>query len=540
MKCHPLRWIWGLIPVALFSLVAAYDIQDLVESDLAKRVKEELHAANLGWAHVQFDGRDGVLSGTAPEEDEPGKAIHLASGLYGVRILDGQAGLLRKADPYVWSASHNDNRLKLHGFVPNEVTRKAVLAAAKSYFPKAAIEDKLELARGNPPIPDWLEGAKFDLKELAGLKHGKAELNGLNTSLEGEALTVSGYKAVKTALSTGLPKVLRLGTDKVTPPVVSPYTWNAKLASNQVTLTGFVPNDRTHVEVLTHAKRAFGKSTIVDKLELGAGAPDDFEKVVGISLDQLATLQEGNADIKGHEGMLQGMALDEGIAEATRKAYRSGAPGSFKVAEAIKAPKAAESPPPPPAAASVDDSAEKAARAKRESELQENARMEAEKAAQAKREAGQAAEEARKLAAQAAAEEAKRNARLEEARKAAGACESDMRAIAANGTVTFERASDVISRKSKATLKALAGAAQKCGAGQIEVSGHTDSEGIPERNQPLSERRAHAVADFLTDSGVDINRINAVGYGDTRPIAPNDTAEGRAKNRRIEFSVKSQ
>ena len=538
MKCHPLRWIGGLVPIALFSFIAAYDIQDQVEGDLSKRATEALHAANFGWAHVRFDGRDGVLSGTAPEEDEPGKAIHLAYNTYGVRFLDGQAGLLRKADPYTWSASHRDGHLKLHGFVPNEIARKTVLAAAKSAFPKADIEDKLELARGNPPLTDWLEGVKFDLKELAGLKHGKAELNGLHTSIEGEALTVAAYKAVKTALSTGLPKVLRLGTDKVTPPVVSPYVWNAKLAANQVTLSGFVPSEHVHVEVLTHAKRAFGKSTVVDKLELGEGVPEDFDKAVRLSLDQLATLQEGSADIKGHDASLQGMALDEGIAEATRKAYRSGAPSSFKIAEAIKAPKAVEPPPPPPPAAQpAGDSAE---RAKRESELQESARREADIAAKARREADEAAAEARRLATLAAAEDAKRNALLEEARRAAAACESGMRAIANNGTVTFEIASDVISRQSKATLKAIAAVAQKCGAGQIEVSGHTDSEGIPERNQPLSERRAQSVADFLVDNGVDINRIRAVGYGDTRPIAPNETAEGRAKNQRIEFSVKNQ
>jgi len=77
----------------------------------------------------------------------------------------------------------------------------------------------------------------------------------------------------------------------------------------------------------------------------------------------------------------------------------------------------------------------------------------------------------------------------------------------------------------------------QCPAFKISVEGHTDSEGIPERNNPLSERRAKAVSDYLTAAGVDASRLSTVGYGAERPIADNETAAGRAKNRRIEFKV---
>jgi outer membrane protein OmpA-like peptidoglycan-associated protein len=77
----------------------------------------------------------------------------------------------------------------------------------------------------------------------------------------------------------------------------------------------------------------------------------------------------------------------------------------------------------------------------------------------------------------------------------------------------------------------------QCPAFKISIEGHTDSEGIPERNNPLSERRARAVADYLIAAGVEASRVSTVGYGAERPIADNDTAAGRAKNRRIEFKV---
>lgn len=69
---------------------------------------------------------------------------------------------------------------------------------------------------------------------------------------------------------------------------------------------------------------------------------------------------------------------------------------------------------------------------------------------------------------------------------------------------------------------------------RIRIGGHTDNVGNPQRNQQLSEARANAVRDYLIAHGIDGGRIEAVGYGDTQPVASNDTEEGRAQNRRIE------
>ena len=69
---------------------------------------------------------------------------------------------------------------------------------------------------------------------------------------------------------------------------------------------------------------------------------------------------------------------------------------------------------------------------------------------------------------------------------------------------------------------------------RIRISGHTDSVGDPGENQALSEARAEAVRDYVVSHGIDASRIEAVGYGATQPVAPNDTEEGRQRNRRIE------
>jgi OOP family OmpA-OmpF porin len=73
----------------------------------------------------------------------------------------------------------------------------------------------------------------------------------------------------------------------------------------------------------------------------------------------------------------------------------------------------------------------------------------------------------------------------------------------------------------------------------VEIAGHTDSVGTDEYNQKLSERRAKAVRDYLVNVlGMDTNLFSAVGYGESKPIATNDTDEGRAQNRRILAELK--
>ncbi len=72
---------------------------------------------------------------------------------------------------------------------------------------------------------------------------------------------------------------------------------------------------------------------------------------------------------------------------------------------------------------------------------------------------------------------------------------------------------------------------------EIEVEGHTDATGRDDYNQKLSEDRAGSVRDYLVEQKVSEDSITAKGFGKTRPVAPNDTAEGRRKNRRVEIVV---
>ena len=72
---------------------------------------------------------------------------------------------------------------------------------------------------------------------------------------------------------------------------------------------------------------------------------------------------------------------------------------------------------------------------------------------------------------------------------------------------------------------------------RIEIAGHTDNQGKPDHNMQLSKDRAESVKSYLVGMGVDETRIETVGFGPDKPIDSNETKDGRANNRRIEFRV---
>ena len=75
------------------------------------------------------------------------------------------------------------------------------------------------------------------------------------------------------------------------------------------------------------------------------------------------------------------------------------------------------------------------------------------------------------------------------------------------------------------------------GSVKIEIGGHTDSMGSADYNEALSKTRARNVYDYLISKGIDKNRLSYKGYGESQPIATNETEEGRALNRRTEFKI---
>ena len=106
--------------------------------------------------------------------------------------------------------------------------------------------------------------------------------------------------------------------------------------------------------------------------------------------------------------------------------------------------------------------------------------------------------------------------------------------VSLNPSATFNFDSSII--KASDELTALITQLQLSSEGIIEITGHTDSSGSVKYNQWLSEKRANAIADHLIQNGISSSRITAIGKGESSPATSNETAEGRAKNRRVDIT----
>ncbi len=116
-------------------------------------------------------------------------------------------------------------------------------------------------------------------------------------------------------------------------------------------------------------------------------------------------------------------------------------------------------------------------------------------------------------------------------------CVEQLNAVLAIKKVTFEPGSADLDAEAAETIDKLAEILKNCGSAEMEIAGHTDSQGRESMNQRLSQARATAVLEAIVARRVLTSNLTARGYGEANPIADNDTEEGREANRRIEFTL---
>lgn len=120
------------------------------------------------------------------------------------------------------------------------------------------------------------------------------------------------------------------------------------------------------------------------------------------------------------------------------------------------------------------------------------------------------------------------------------ACVGRFEILSRSGNINFSSGSARLDVAGSALLSDLVDIIRRCPTLRLEVGGHTDSDGDDATNLVLSERRAASVIDYLTNQGLPAERFELRGYGEANPIVPNDSAENKRRNRRIEFTVIGQ
>jgi OmpA-OmpF porin, OOP family len=110
-------------------------------------------------------------------------------------------------------------------------------------------------------------------------------------------------------------------------------------------------------------------------------------------------------------------------------------------------------------------------------------------------------------------------------------------ATLANRTIEFQSGKAELTASGKAILDEMTAAMLKLKERKVDIIGHTDNQGLRATNQGLSQARAEAVKSYLASHGIKSDLMTASGQGADRPVASNDSTEGRARNRRIEFRL---
>jgi outer membrane protein OmpA-like peptidoglycan-associated protein len=594
MKCNCQRWLWGALPLLLLCWLALQVERGRIEQDVAERAGAALTQRGHTWAVAVVEGRDIVLSGRAPDEEEPGKASDMLRGTWGVRLVDNKVDLLERAENYVWAASRRGQRIRLTGYAPSAGTRQVIIGVARANFPGFEIVDRTRLARGVPPMDTWLAGVSFALRQLTSLRRGDVRLDGLSMTVTGEAEDLSEYRAVKAALTGGLPKQIRLANNLVAPPSVSPHAWIARLEGEKITLSGHTPDEAAGALLLSLIRNAAPGLAIEDRMQPASGAPQGWGGAAAAGIKTLLNLKNGSAELKDATLTLSGLAADEANLQALRTSLRSELPEPFRLADHLKSPAPLILPPPPPAPslpaellsppsvaaehplAAIDLAlplppplpAELAvpprlgepahgAPAAQESPATPSASAASDSnaapspATPGSRHALAAAPIATQSLppprALAASEVSVPRPPADivppvdlTAAARASACQDGLRTAASTGPILFRVGSAELEQASLTRLDDIAASAKSCSDLRIEIVGHASAEGGGDRNQRLSLERARSVVDYLIKAGIEEDRLKAVGYGAARPVAPNDSIANMARNRRIEFVVHRQ
>jgi OmpA-OmpF porin, OOP family len=367
-------------------------------------------------------------------------------------------------------------------------------------------------------------------------------------------------------------------------PEAKPYVWSAERDVARLTLSGSSPLPATRARLMEAARAALGGVEVVDQMNLSRGAPPRFDSAALLLLEEIGKLKDGKITISDDKISLSGMARELGGREAIAAALKNLPEGYSVAANEIKAPPYIFQAYKDPVAVTltltgyVPDSNVHAAIVAAAGRKFFNEKVVDNLKASVGAPSGFAgavvpalgalsrlstgtlvvSDREVKLAGDALYDTAPaqiRNNLLKDfpqgwqlkpdiSVKPASApvdatiCQQLFSELLGKGTIRFESGRSTLDPDSAGLLDRLIEIALRCPNTNIEVAGHTDAAGEPAINQALSEKRAQAVVDYLVRAGLPQGRFTPAGYGSTQPVATNDTDQGKAQNRRIEFMVK--
>jgi OmpA-OmpF porin, OOP family len=411
----------------------------------------------------------------------------------------------------------------------------------------------------------------------------KVSVEGRDVAIAADAFSDAGRRTAVASVEA-VPGVRLVNDETRLVPEAKPFVWSAERDVVRVTLSGSAPLPSVKGKLSDAARSALGGVEVADQMNLARGAPLRFEAAALLLIDQIARLKDGKISISDTGVTLSGMARELGGREAIAAALKNLPEGFSVAANDVKAPPYVFQAYKDPVAVTLTLSgnvpdnnvhaaiAQAASRKFFSEKVVDNlkpsigapsgfaAAVVPALGALSRLSTGTLVVSDRevKLSGDALYDAAAAQIRAGLGKdfpqnfqfkpdisvKPASApvdptvCQQLFAELLGKAKVRFESGQASIDPDSTGLLDRLVEIALRCPTSNIEVGGHTDTDGEDATNQALSEKRAQAVVDYLVKAGLPASRFTAVGYGSTQPVATNDTDDGKAQNRRIEFLVR--
>ena len=590
--------IIAMLVGAGLSYLGAIVSVNVIEDSSELGVRQALDSELLDWAEVEADGLRVILTGTAPNEALRFKAMSTAGTVVdSARVVDQLEIAVTaplKAPRFSIEILRNDSGVSLIGLVPKD-TERTVLAARFSVATNGApIADLLESANFNGPA-GWDKAVDFAVKATSMLERSKISVAVDAIDVTAVADSEEEKDAAERELLNLLPAGILVDLNVSAPrPVITPFTLRFLIDGDGARFDACAADDQDAVNLIMRAARDAGLPKSTDCV-LGLGVPSpSWGDAASRAIRALGALGKGEVTLSDVDITLIASAstsqtdFDRVVGE-----LENNLPDVFSLHAVLPTVIEAQDMGPPEFTATLSPEGQLQMRGRLPDELSRDAvrsfaraqfisgathmaaridpnlptgwAVRAMTALEALAQLNNGAISVEPDAVTITGRTGNKTARSEITRILSDGlgkgqrfdidvtydalldpatfiptpeeCLADIQSAAAANKITFEPSSAQISAVAQSTIDAIGEILKKCGEIRIEVQGHTDSQGRESMNLTLSQSRAEAVIEELMNRRILVSNITAKGYGETTPIADNDTEEGREANRRIEFRL---
>ena len=583
---------------AFVSVLIAWAVVLLMERLSERAVRSALLTQGVTYATVNADGLRMELSGTADTEAQRYRAINIVGSVIDATriqdLMEVTPARAVEAPRFSLEILRNDDGIQLIGLLPEGETKDALLAEAEALQPDTELQDMLETAAYAPP-ETWGPALAFARKALALLPRSKITVDATTVRITAIAASEAQKRSFETSLSAGQPEGVRVSYEISAPrPVITPFTLRFVIDADGPRFDACAADTeraRMRIVAAATAAGAVGRQTCV----IGLGVPSpSWAEAAEIGIKAVATLKAATITFKDADVSLQAAAsvshaeFDRVVGE-----LEADLPPVFSLTATLDTAENATQGPAEFTAVLAPETGRVELRGRLADDLQRSAVDSFAKAAFGSTNVYQAtrldadlpdgwpirvlaglqalaeldhgsllvradtvevggvtgSQGVRARIAQILSEKLgqgqsyKVNVAYVEALDPVASlptpdeCLADLNGVLAGQKVVFPPGLAEIDGNANKVMEALAKALERCGGVRMEIGGHTDAQGSEEGNRALSQTRAEAVLLALQGRQVDVSALTAVGYGESRPIADNETEVGREANRRIEFTL---